>query len=54
MAHDDRSFWAKLDWWGKLELLGIAAMIGFCMLTVIDPILARSIAYAVADIIRGV
>jgi len=53
MARDGRSFWAKLDWWGKLEVLGIGAVLIFCAIAAIDPVLADAIIFEIEKFLRG-
>jgi len=53
MARDSRSFWAKLDWWGKLELLGIGALLAFCAISAVNPVLADAIVFKIEMLLRG-
>jgi len=48
-----RGLWAQLDWWGKLEVLGIIAIVAFCALAAVDPVLADSLFNSVADPLRS-
>jgi len=54
MARDSRSFWARLHWIDRLEVLGILAMLAYCALAAIDPVLARAIGYAITDAIANI
>lgn len=47
-----QGLWAQLDWIDRLEVLGILLMLAYAALAAIDPILARSILYAVTDPVK--
>jgi hypothetical protein len=49
MSNRGGSFWARLDWWGKLEVLGIGVILAYAALSVIDPVLARSLLNSLTD-----
>jgi len=54
MARDSRSFWARLHWWDKLEMVGAVLIFLFIVIAGVDETLARSILYAVTDFLRTV
>ena len=53
MSNRGGSVWSRLDWWGKLEVLGIGVVIAYAALSVIDPVLARSILHSITDPARA-
>lgn len=51
MSNRGGSVWSRLDWWGKLEVLGIGLALVYCIIAAINPVLAESIGFALVDII---
>ncbi|KAB7518781.1 hypothetical protein [Halosegnis rubeus] len=53
MARDGRSWWARLHWWDKLEMVGAALIFLFVVLAGINPVLAESLFNRALDLFIG-
>jgi len=49
MARDSRSFWARLHWWDKLEMVGAALIFLFIIFGAVAPVTARGVTNVAFD-----
>ena len=49
MARDSRSFWARLHWWDKLEMIAVALIFVLIVFGAVAPVTARGVTNVVFD-----